>query len=93
LKLLQHHLPKLIAEVKPDFVFYISGVDVLAEDQLGRLSLSLLGCKKRDQIVIEQCYQKNLPLVAVMGGGYAKAIKTILEAHSNTFRLMQSIYF
>lgn len=93
LKLLQRHLPQLITQVKPDLVFYISGVDVLAEDQLGRLSLSLEGCKKRDQIVIEQCYQNQLPIVAVMGGGYAKAIKTILEAHSNTFRLMQFIYF
>lgn len=93
LKLLLHHLPKLLAKVKPDFVFYISGVDVLAEDQLGRLSLSIEGCKNRDEIVIEHCFQNNLPIVTVMGGGYAKAIKTILEAHSNTFRLMQSIYF
>lgn len=93
LNLLQHHLAKLITAVQPDFIFYISGVDVLEEDQLGRLSLSLEGCKQRDQLVIEQCYQNNLPIVAVMGGGYAKTIKTILEAHSNTFRLMQAIYF
>jgi len=93
LDLLKKHLPELIANVKPDFVFYISGVDVLEEDQLGRLSLSLQGCQQRDEIVIQHCHQNNLPLVTVMGGGYAKAIKTILEAHSNTFRLMQSIYF
>jgi len=90
---LHQHLPKLIAQIKPDFVFYISGVDVLEEDQLGRLSLSLTGCKMRDRFVIEQCYYNKLPVVAVMGGGYSKSIKTILEAHSNTFRLAQSIYF
>jgi len=90
---LHNHLPKLIAKIQPDFIFYISGVDVLEEDQLGRLSLSLEGCKQRDLFVIEQCHQNNIPMVAVMGGGYAKSIKTILEAHSNTFRLVQSICF
>ena len=28
-----------------------------------------------------------------MGGGYSSILKNIIEAHSNTFRLAQEIYF
>lgn len=93
LGLLKQHLPYLINKVKPDIVFYISGVDVLKEDKLGRLALTMQGCKQRDQFVIEQCFNHKIPMVAVMGGGYAEDIKLILEAHCNTFRLVQDIYF
>jgi len=61
--------------------------------KLGRLALTMQGCKQRDQFVIEQCFNHKIPMVAVMGGGYAEDIKLILEAHCNTFRLVQDIYF
>ncbi|GAK88304.1 histone deacetylase [Nonlabens ulvanivorans] len=45
---LKNTLPDLIAQEKPDFIFYLCGVDVLATDKLGRLGMSLDGCKRRD---------------------------------------------
>lgn len=93
LNLLEEHLTKLINVVQPGFIFFQSGVDVLKEDKLGRLALSITGCKKRDEIVIETAYKNNIPLVAIMGGGYAEDIKIILQAHTNTFKVVQDVFF
>ena len=86
-------LPKVFEKFEPDFVFYLAGVDVLENDKLGRLGLTIQGCKKRDQFVLELCKKNNLPLQISMGGGYSVNIKDILEAHSNTYRLAQEIFF
>ena len=93
LNLLQATLPKLITQHHPDFVFYLSGVDVLASDKLGKLSLSKNGCKARDRFVLEQCHQHKIPVQVSMGGGYSPEIKDIVEAHCNTFRVANEVYF
>lgn len=86
-------LPRLIREQNPDFLFYISGVDVLASDRLGKLSLSREGCKRRDETVFEQAIQAGLPLVVSMGGGYSPRLADIVEAHCNTFRSASKLFF
>jgi acetoin utilization deacetylase AcuC-like enzyme len=93
LALLNQHLPQLLDHVEPDFVFFLSGVDVLATDKLGKLALTTAGCKERDRIVLELCHQNKLPVVASMGGGYSTRIADIVEAHANTYRLAQQIFF
>ncbi|WP_256006432.1 histone deacetylase family protein [Pedobacter deserti] len=72
---------------KPDFVFYLSGVDVLETDELGKLALSKDACKHRDQLVFEFCKQNGLPVQVSMGGGYSAHIRDIVEAHCNTFKV------
>ena len=57
---------------KYDFVFYVAGVDIHQEDRLGKLKISDDGINKRDKIVIENFYSKNIPLCGVLGGGYNK---------------------
>ncbi|WP_299782124.1 histone deacetylase [uncultured Formosa sp.] len=93
LKILKNTLPKLIDEQQPDFIFYQCGVDVIASDKIGRLDLSIEGCKARDLFVLETCKFNAIPIMCSMGGGYSPEIKTIIEAHSNTFRLAQELYF
>lgn len=93
LRILRNTLLALIDSVEPDFIFYLSGVDVLETDKLGRLSLSLEGCKERDRIVLEACHLNRIPVAASMGGGYSDRIATIVEAHANTYRLAQEIFF
>ena len=93
LAVLRETLPKLIDEQQPDFIFFQSGVDVLATDKLGRLGMSIVGCKVRDKIVFEHCYKNEIPVVTSMGGGYSEKISHIIEAHANTYRLAQDIYF
>ena len=85
-------IPKLIEIQKPDFIFYLAGVDILASDKLGKLSCSLEGCKKRDELVFKLCAKHQIPIQVSMGGGYSPDIKTIIEAHSNTYRVAKSIF-
>lgn len=93
LKILKNTLPKIAEEFEPDFIFYQSGVDVLASDKLGRLGLSKEGCKERDRFVLQFCKDNNLPIAASMGGGYSEKLSDIIEAHANTYRLAQQIFF
>ena len=93
LKKLKKHLPEVIEKFEPNFIFYLSGVDVLSNDKLGRLGLSLRGCKERDRFVLDICKKNKIPLQISMGGGYSSNLKDIIEAHSNTFRLAQELFF
>ena len=93
LKILTDSLDDLYQNVQPDFVFYLCGVDVIAQDKLGRLGLSVLGCKERDEMVLQWCRRHALPVQCSMGGGYVPGISVLVEAHANTFRLAQDIYF
>lgn len=92
LKTISEVIPKLIETQKPDFIFYLAGVDILASDKLGKLGCTLDGCKKRDEIVFEQCSKYQIPVQVSMGGGYSPDIKTIIEAHANTYRIAKTIY-
>jgi acetoin utilization deacetylase AcuC-like enzyme len=93
LKTLDTNLKNLLDQVQPDFIFYQSGVDILATDKLGRLSISREGCKARDRIVLNCAHRNKIPLVASMGGGYSADFRDIIEAHANTYRLAQEIFF
>ena len=93
LKKMDAVIPNIIDEFQPNFIFYLSGVDILKNDRLGRLGVSIDGCKKRDEIILNLCKRNNIPLQISMGGGYSHDLKNIIEAHSNTFRLAQEIYF
>lgn len=93
LEILKDILPQLIHQEKPDFIYYLCGVDVIESDKLGKLSLTIEGCKERDRFVLQTCFDQKIPVMCSMGGGYSPDIKTIVEAHANTFRLAQEIYF
>lgn len=90
---LKHYLPVVFEKHRPDFVFYLAGVDVLATDKLGKLGLTKEGCSARDEFVLQFCKTKNLPLQVSMGGGYSLLIKDIIDAHCNTFKLARDIFF
>ena len=47
----------MIQQERPDFIFYLCGVDILATDKLGTLGLTVAGCKERDAFVLETCHQ------------------------------------
>ena len=92
LSILHETLPRLIHSHKPDFIFYLAGVDILETDKLGKLSCTIDGCKKRDEFVFSMCKQFEIPVQVSMGGGYSPEIKTIIEAHANTYRSAVSIF-
>jgi len=93
LTILKETLPKLINQEKPDFIYYLCGVDVVETDKLGKLSLTIKGCAARDLFVLQTCFDEKIPVMCSMGGGYSKDVNIVVEAHANTFRLAQEIYF
>lgn len=92
LSVLRESLPVLIDQVRPQLVFYLSGVDILASDQFGKLKVSPAGCRKRDEMVFTALQNKGIPCVVAMGGGYSADIRIIVEAHCQTFKTAKEVY-
>lgn len=78
LSLLEENLTHLIKTVQPDFAFYLSGVDILETDKFGKLKVTL--------------HAHKIPVTVAMGGGYSPDVRTIVEAHCNTFRTALKIF-
>jgi acetoin utilization deacetylase AcuC-like enzyme len=93
LQLLYRHLNQVIEQHQPNFIFYLCGVDVLASDKLGKLNLSLEGCKMRDEFVFKTAKAHQIPVACAMGGGYSPKISDIVDAHCQTFKVAQNIFF
>jgi len=91
LECLAHHLPAVFAQ-DPDIVFYLAGADPYAGDKLGRLALSIDGLRARDEFVLRECYERELPVVTVMSGGYGKDINDTIEIHCNTIRMVKEVF-
>jgi acetoin utilization deacetylase AcuC-like enzyme len=89
---LEEALPKLIDQVQPDFAFYLAGVDILSTDKFGKLKVSMEACKQRDAFVFSQLKKNQIPVAVTLGGGYSPDIKTIVEAHCNTFRTAVDLF-
>ncbi|TXH21562.1 MAG: histone deacetylase [Chitinophagaceae bacterium] len=92
LLLLKNALDELSKKLKPDFIFYQSGVDILETDKMGKLKCSIDACKARDSMVFNWAKKQNIPVQCSMGGGYSPHIKTILNAHTNTFIAANEVY-
>ena len=93
LKILVENLNVLFDKVQPDFVIFNAGVDVLGGDKLGRLGMTIEGCRQRDKIVFEMCKNNNVPVSVSLSGGYSARVARVVEAHVNTFKMAQSVFF
>ena len=89
---LSQHLNKLLDEIKPDFAFYLSGVDILETDKFGKLKVTMQGCRQRDEYVFQSLHKRKIPCAVSMGGGYSPDFRTIVEAHCQTFRLAKEVF-
>lgn len=74
-----------------DLVFYLAGSDPHEGDRLGKLSVTKEGLKERDRIVLEACWDTQVPLAIVMSGGYGVDISNTVEVHLNTVLLAQAL--
>ena len=81
LQILKETLPTLLKNIQPDFIFYLSGVDILATDKLGTLGCSIHGCKERDLFVLQTCKAHSIPVVCSMGGAVILLILKPLLKH------------
>ena len=91
LETLAHHLPAVFAS-DPEIVFYLAGADPYKGDKLGRLALSIDGLCERDAYVLRECYEREVPIVTVMSGGYGKDINDTIEIHCNTIRMVKEVF-
>jgi acetoin utilization deacetylase AcuC-like enzyme len=82
---LEAHLDAILDAARPELVFYQAGVDALAEDKLGRLNLTREGLRRRNQRVYAALAERGLPVVILMGGGYAEPLARSVEAHADVF--------
>lgn len=87
LERLARALPQLVERFRPQLLFYQAGVDVLAGDRFGKLALTMEGVGERDRLVREFAQRLGLPLVITLGGGYARDMERIVEAHCQTVRI------
>lgn len=87
LDLLAPALPQMVECFKPEVIFYQAGVDVLASDRFGKLALTMHGVGERDRLVCASARQAGLPLVVTFGGGYARDVNVIVDAHCQTVRM------
>ena len=77
---------------RPDLLLYLSGVDPLRQDRLGRLALSHDGLAERDRMVFEMARRRGLPVSIAIGGGYADPISDSVMAYANTFRVAREVF-
>ncbi len=91
LRALAEHLPAVFA-FRPDIVLYQAGVDPLAEDKLGRLSLTHAGLMARDGMVLGECARRGIPVAMAIGGGYANPIAPSVAAYANTYRVVREVH-
>jgi len=77
---------------QPEMIFYLAGADPHVNDKLGRLALSIDGLRTRDERVLSECYEREVPVVTVMSGGYGKDIDDTVEIHCNTIRVVKQIF-
>ncbi|WP_425154626.1 histone deacetylase family protein [Candidatus Palauibacter sp.] len=83
--------PEALARLRPDLVFYLGGIDVLAGDRFGRLALTRAGLERRDRIVIGTIRGEGLPLALLLSGGYAATPELTAELHAVAHRTAREI--
>jgi acetoin utilization deacetylase AcuC-like enzyme len=88
---LSNNLPAVFQH-EPDIVFYLAGADAYAGDKLGRLSVSIDGLRERDAFVLRECFEREVPVVTVMSGGYGKNMNDTTEIHCNTIRTVKEVF-
>ena len=68
----------------PQLLVYVAGADPYREDQLGGLSLTMDGLKRRDRLVIETALREDTAVAIVLAGGYAVHLEDTVTIHANT---------
>jgi len=81
---LDNALSSGLRQSQPDLLCYLAGADPYEEDQLGGLSLTIEGLKKRDELVFRVARARNIPVMVTFAGGYARNVEDTVTIHCNT---------
>ncbi len=86
LRLLEERLVPLLDNHAPDLLVYVAGADPYREDQLGSLGLTIEGLRRRDAFVCGLCRERELPMMVVLAGGYARNVEDTVAIHLGTLQ-------
>jgi acetoin utilization deacetylase AcuC-like enzyme len=89
---LDNALSSGLRQFEPDLLCYIAGADPYREDQLGGLSLTIDGLKKRDELVFRVARARGIPVMVTYAGGYARNIEDTVSIHSNTVVAAKEVF-
>jgi acetoin utilization deacetylase AcuC-like enzyme len=89
---LDNALSSGLRQFEPDLICYIAGADPYKEDQLGGLSLTIEGLKKRDELVFRVARARDIPVMVTYAGGYARKVDDTVTIHSNTIIAAKEIF-
>jgi acetoin utilization deacetylase AcuC-like enzyme len=92
LQTLANYLPDLLTQVQPDLVLYDAGVDPHGDDRLGKLALTDTGIFRREMQVLSTCVSMGYAIAAVIGGGYADDLRSLVYRHSLLHRAADAVY-
>jgi acetoin utilization deacetylase AcuC-like enzyme len=81
---LDNALSSGLRQFDPELICYIAGADPYREDQLGGLSLSIEGLKRRDELVFRVAHTREIPVMVTFAGGYAQRVEDTVTIHCNT---------
>lgn len=89
---LDNALSSAFRQFEPDLICYIAGADPYREDQLGGLSLTIEGLKKRDELVFRVAKAQDVPVMVTYAGGYAINVEDTVTIHSNTVIAAKEVF-
>jgi acetoin utilization deacetylase AcuC-like enzyme len=89
---LDNALSSGLRQFQPDLLCYVAGADPYREDQLGGLSLTLEGLKKRDELVFRVARTRDIPVMVTFAGGYARKIEDTVSIHCNTVLAAKEVF-
>jgi acetoin utilization deacetylase AcuC-like enzyme len=89
---LDNALSSGLRHFEPDLICYIAGADPYKNDQLGGLSLTIDGLKKRDELVFQVARARDIPVMVTLAGGYAQNVEDTVTIHSNTVVAAKEVF-
>jgi acetoin utilization deacetylase AcuC-like enzyme len=89
---LDNALSSGLRQFEPDLLCYIAGADPYQQDQLGGLSLTIEGLKKRDQLVFRVARARDIPVMVTYAGGYARNVEDTVTIHCNTVVAAKEVF-
>jgi acetoin utilization deacetylase AcuC-like enzyme len=89
---LDNALSSGLRQFEPDLLCYIAGADPYREDQLGGLSLTIEGLKKRDELVFRVARARDIPVMVTFAGGYARNVEDTVTIHCGTVIAAKEVF-
>ena len=89
---LDNALSSGLRQFEPELICYVAGADPYREDQLGGLSLTIEGLKRRDELVFRVARARDIPVMVTFAGGYALRVDDTVSIHCNTVIAAKEIF-